>query len=69
VEEFAADMDDMLGALQDMPTADGHERVYTAGQPEAEMERHRRVTGIPIAPALAQQCNDVASSLGVKPLS
>ena len=47
LEEFTADMDDMLGALQDMPTADGHERVYTAGQPEAETERHRRVTGHP----------------------
>jgi LDH2 family malate/lactate/ureidoglycolate dehydrogenase len=65
VEEFAADMDDMLGALQDMPTADGHERVYTAGQPEAETERHRRATGIPVAPALARQCNEVATSLGV----
>src|SRR6266571_4948191 len=53
VEEFAADMDDMLGALQDMPTADGHERVYTAGQPEAETERHRRINGIPVAPAPA----------------
>jgi LDH2 family malate/lactate/ureidoglycolate dehydrogenase len=30
--------DDMLGELQDMPTAEGHERVYTAGQPEAETE-------------------------------
>ena len=69
VEEFAADMDDMLGTLQDMPTADGHERVYTAGQPEAETERHRRATGIPVAPALARQCNEVAVSLGVAPLS
>jgi L-2-hydroxycarboxylate dehydrogenase (NAD+) len=69
LEEFTADMDDMLGALQDMPTAEGHERVYTAGQPEAETERHRRVTGIPVAPVLAQQCNDIAASLGVKPLT
>src|SRR5215475_12556917 len=69
LEEFTADMDDMLGALQDTPTAEGHERVLTAGQPEAETERHRRVTGIPIAPVLAQQCNEIASSLGVKPLT
>ena len=69
LEEFTADMDDMLGALQDTPTAEGHERVLTAGQPEAETERHRRVTGIPIAPVLAQQCNEIAASLGVKPLT
>jgi len=68
VEEFAADMDDMLGTLQDMPAADGHERVYTAGQPEAETERHRRATGIPVAPALARLCDEVAASLVVKPL-
>src|SRR6266567_760397 len=69
LEDFTADMDDMLGALQDMPTAEGHERVYTAGQPEAETERYRRTSGIPVAPVLAQQCNEVAASLGVKPLT
>jgi LDH2 family malate/lactate/ureidoglycolate dehydrogenase len=69
LEDFTADMDDMLGQLQDMPTAEGHERVYTAGQPEAETERHRRVSGIPVAPVLAQQCNEIAASLGIKPLT
>jgi len=69
LEEFTADMDDMLGALQDMPTAEGHERVLTAGQPEAETERVRRRTGIPLAPALAAECNRLAASLGVKPLA
>jgi len=69
LEDFTTDMDDMLGALQDMPTSEGQERVYTAGQPEAETERHRRASGIPIAPVLAQQCNDIAASLGVKPLT
>ena len=64
LEEFTADMDDMLGALQDMPTAEGHERVYTAGQPEAETERHRRVTGIPIAPVLAQHAPEPPCSWG-----
>ena len=38
IEDFTADMDDLLGTLQDMPTAEGHERVLTAGQPEAETE-------------------------------
>jgi LDH2 family malate/lactate/ureidoglycolate dehydrogenase len=69
LEEFTKDMDDMLGTLQDMATAEGQERVYTAGQPEAETERTRRKTGIPIAPALVTQCNEIAASLGVKPLT
>ena len=69
LEDFTTDMDDLLGTLQDMPTAEGHERVLTAGQPEAETERHRRVSGIPIAPVLVQQCNEIAASLGVPRLT
>jgi len=33
--DFTAAMDDMLQALHDTPRADGQERVYTAGEPEA----------------------------------
>jgi LDH2 family malate/lactate/ureidoglycolate dehydrogenase len=66
--DFTAAMDDMLQALNDTPRADGQERVYTAGEPEAETERQRRVHGIPVAPALVRQCNDIARDLGVKPL-
>ena len=40
--DFTAAMDDMLQALHDTPRADGQERVYTAGEPEAETERVRR---------------------------
>jgi len=69
LDEFTADMDDLLGTLQEMPTAEGHERVYTAGQPEAETERHRRAAGIPVAPVLAWQCNEIASRFGVPPLT
>jgi LDH2 family malate/lactate/ureidoglycolate dehydrogenase len=45
VEDFQAAMDDMLHALRDTPRAEGQERVYTAGEPEAETERQRRITG------------------------
>ncbi len=68
VEEFQRAMDDMLQALHDTPRAPGQERVYTAGEPEAEAERHRRVHGIPVAPALITQLADIAASLGVTPL-
>jgi len=59
----------MLQALNDTPRAEGQERVYTAGEPEAETERQRRTHGIPLAPALVRQCNDIAADLGVKPLT
>ena len=69
VEEFEAAMDDMLQALNDTPRAEGQARVYTAGEPEADAEAHRRVHGIPLAPALAAQLHDIATSLGVARLA
>ena len=69
VEEFEAAMDDMLQALNDTPRAEGEECVYTAGEPEAEAERHRRAHGIPVAPALVAQLGEIAASLGVAPLA
>ena len=69
IEEFKADMDDMLRALKNSPRAEGQERIYTAGEPEAECERRRLVEGIPLAPALVKQVNEIAESLGVPPLA
>ncbi|HEX6081294.1 MAG TPA: Ldh family oxidoreductase [Methylomirabilota bacterium] len=69
LEEFTASMDDMLGALKNTPRAEGQERVYTAGEPEAETERLRRIQGIPIAPALVRQCNEIAADLRVRRLA
>jgi LDH2 family malate/lactate/ureidoglycolate dehydrogenase len=69
LEEFTASMDDMLEALKDTPRAEGQERVYTAGEPEAETERLRRIQGIPIAPALVRQCNEIAADLRVRRLA
>ncbi len=69
IEEFKADMDDMLRALKESPKAEGEERIYTAGEPEAECERRRRADGIPLAPALVNQVNEIARSMGVAPLA
>ena len=62
-------MDDMLGALNAAPRADGQERVYTAGEPEAGTEALRRRHGIPLAPALVAQVNGIAADLSVGPLT
>lgn len=67
--EFEAAMDDMLGALKESPKAEEEERIYTAGEPEAECERQRLAEGIPLAPALVRQVNEIADSLGVRPLT
>jgi LDH2 family malate/lactate/ureidoglycolate dehydrogenase len=69
IEEFKRDMDDLFESLKTAPRAEGQERIYVAGEPEAECEQQRRRDGIPLAPALVQQCDDLARSLGVKPLA
>jgi LDH2 family malate/lactate/ureidoglycolate dehydrogenase len=68
LEEFKRDMDDMFQTLKSSPPAEGQERIYVAGEPEAETEQRRRVEGIPLAPALVRQVNDIAASLRVPPL-
>lgn len=68
-DEFSAAMDDMLQALKATPPAEGENRVWVAGEPETECERQRRVEGIPLAPALVNQVNEIARVLGVSPLA
>jgi LDH2 family malate/lactate/ureidoglycolate dehydrogenase len=66
--EFKRDMDDMFDSLKSTPLAPGQERVYVAGEPEAECEKARRRDGIPLAPAMVAQANEVARALGISPL-
>jgi LDH2 family malate/lactate/ureidoglycolate dehydrogenase len=69
LEEFKRDMDDLIETLRATPPAPGQTRVWVAGEPEAECEARRRREGIPLAPALVRQCNDVAQALGIAPLA
>lgn len=69
IEEFKADLDDLLRSLKESPKAEGEARIYTAGEPEAECERRRLREGIPLAPALVKQVNAIARGLAVAPLA
>jgi LDH2 family malate/lactate/ureidoglycolate dehydrogenase len=69
LDEFRRDMDDMVEALRSSPRAEGQERIYVAGEPEAECEQRRRAEGIPLAPALVQQVAGIARGLGVAALA
>ncbi len=69
LDEFRAAMDDLLRALKATPPAEGETRVWVAGEPETECEKRRLVEGIPLAPTLVRQVNEIARSLGVAPLA
>jgi LDH2 family malate/lactate/ureidoglycolate dehydrogenase len=65
VDEFKAAMDDMLRALKDSPTAAGHDRIYTHGEIEFEMEQERLKNGIPYHPVFVDYLRELASEFDV----
>lgn len=67
--DFKRDMDDLLESLKRSPRAEGHERIYVAGEIEAECEARRRREGIPLAPALVAQGDAIAAALGIAALA
>jgi LDH2 family malate/lactate/ureidoglycolate dehydrogenase len=61
INEFKADMDDMLAALKGSEKAEGHDRIYTHGEIEFETEQDRLRNGIPYHPALLKQLKALGS--------
>jgi LDH2 family malate/lactate/ureidoglycolate dehydrogenase len=65
LEEFLADMDDMLGELRRAQPAEGAERVLVPGDLEYETERERRATGIPLHPEVLEKIRTIAEQYGI----
>jgi L-2-hydroxycarboxylate dehydrogenase (NAD+) len=63
---FKADMDDLLRALKDSRKAEGQDRIYVAGEPESECEQRRRRDGIPLAPGLVAQLQELSTEVAVR---
>jgi LDH2 family malate/lactate/ureidoglycolate dehydrogenase len=63
LDAFKADMDELLRSLKASPKAEGHDRIYVAGEPEWECEQRRRAHGIPLAPGLVTQLRELAAEL------
>jgi LDH2 family malate/lactate/ureidoglycolate dehydrogenase len=63
--EFKADMDNLIRLLKDSPKAEGHDRIYIAGEKEFEMEEERRRDGIPLHPKVVAAMKQIAGELGV----
>jgi L-2-hydroxycarboxylate dehydrogenase (NAD+) len=65
LDAFKVDMDDLLRTLKNSPKAEGHDRIYVAGEPEWECEQQRRREGIPIAPGLVNQLRAVSAEMAI----
>ena len=61
LEEFLADMDDMLGELRRARPAEGAERVLVPGDLEYETEQERRANGIPVHPEVLEKLREIAA--------
>jgi L-2-hydroxycarboxylate dehydrogenase (NAD+) len=68
VEQFKANMDQMLRTLRTTKPAKGHERVLYPGLSEYEDEQERRVHGIPLHKEVIQWFSNITGELGIPPL-
>jgi len=65
LEEFKADMDDLIRRLKGSPKAAGESRIYIHGEKEWEMEEERRKRGIPLHPRVVAMMEQIAEELNL----
>jgi LDH2 family malate/lactate/ureidoglycolate dehydrogenase len=65
VAEFKAEMDRELRAFKDSQKAPGFDRIYVAGEIEAEKTAHHRQSGVPIHVKVWAGLEKLASELGL----
>ena len=64
-EEFAADVQMMLGELRSTKTAEGWDQVLAPGDPEIAAERYHAVHGITLDPVVTATLRELAEQSGV----
>ncbi|WP_186356661.1 Ldh family oxidoreductase [Streptomonospora sp. PA3] len=64
-DEFTARVGRLADEVAALPAAEGHERVYLPGEPEAERAEHRRAHGIPLSAEVRAELRAVAREAGV----
>jgi LDH2 family malate/lactate/ureidoglycolate dehydrogenase len=69
LEEFRARVDRLVRDCHDAARAPGTERIYVPGEIEAQRRAARLRDGIPLAPALVAELDEMAASLDRPPLS
>jgi ureidoglycolate dehydrogenase (NAD+) len=65
LEQFKQRMGEMLAEFNDLPPADGFDRVYYPGQIEGLRRQQRAAEGIPIDPGLYQELEGLGVKYGV----
>lgn len=66
IDEFKADMDDLIRTTRSSPRVDGQDRIYIHGEKEFEKEEDRRRNGIPLHPAVVDNIVKISGDLDVE---
>jgi LDH2 family malate/lactate/ureidoglycolate dehydrogenase len=65
-EAFIKDMDHWISRFREAETVDGSEKVLIPGDPERQMEMHRKTTGIPLIEPVARDLQEIAEKFSVE---
>ena len=66
VEEFKATMDQCLQLIRSSEKAEGHDRIYTPGEMEHQLEEERTENGIPLYREVVDTLRKMAEELGIQ---
>lgn len=66
LDEFKADMDNLINLLKSSPKVQGEDRIYIAGEKEFEKEIERRQNGVPLHPKVVTAMKNIAEELNVE---
>lgn len=65
LDEFKAEMDELIRSLKSLPKADGQTRIYIHGEKEFEEHQRRSREGIPLIAPVFEDLQQLASELGI----
>jgi len=66
VENFKKSMDEMIEAVEALPTLPGVKKIYVAGGYEAEIVKDRGANGIPLHPSVVASLQELAKELNIE---
>jgi len=66
VENFKKSMDEMIEAVEALPTLPGVKKIHVAGGYEAEIVKDREANGIPLHPSVVASLQELAKELNIE---
>src|SRR5690606_3174111 len=65
-DEFKKDMDQWIHRFKHAKTVAGQKRVYIPGEPEREMEKERKLNGVPLLQPVIDDLKTLSERFGVE---